>query len=113
MMGEQFGKCDACGQVMYAGHFQDCKGPAMTSSGETRISTERLHELIAGWEQSRLALELDAHDSAFNYNCADTTKALRELAATRREYLLVPRNIDSGAAFEEWLAAAPRPQEGT
>ena len=55
-------------------------------SGETRISTERLQELIAGWMSNVLPVEFDGNDMQFNDNCRDTAQALRELAETRREW---------------------------
>jgi hypothetical protein len=48
------------------------------------ISPARLDELIEGWEQSRLALEIDAHDAEFNDNCKDTAAALRSYREARK-----------------------------
>ena len=65
-------------------------GMLMTSrSGETRISDERLAELIAWWG-------------------GDTQRALRELAATRREgWVLVPL-YPTQDAFDAGLSQLPK-----
>lgn len=56
-----------------------------------KISTERLEELIAGWQQTADAPfpdgeDIDAHDVDFKDSCETTASALRELLSLRQRY---------------------------